>query len=164
MVVVDDVVVEVVVDVGTVVVVDDVVVEVVVDVGTVVVVVDVVVVEFGTGTEQATPVAEVATAEPSSSGERPRTVQTAATRSETRRIRVDKRRFTMSKIQAGRCEACSPVRRNSQRVRDDVAKATTRFEVGATSRLSPRPGVGKWLATGPRVTRRRTVPVAGSRP
>ena len=164
-VVVVDVVVEVVVDVGTVVVVVDVVVEVVVDVGTVVVVVvDVVVVEIGTGTEHATPVVEVATAELSSSGERPRTVQTATARSEPRRNGVDGRRLTMSKILAGRCESCSPVRRKCLRVQDDVVKATTRFEVGASRRLSPRPGVAKWLATGPTVTRRRTVPVAGSRP
>ena len=72
---------------AVVVVVDDVVV-VVVDVGTVVVVVT------GTSTEHATPEAEVATAELSISGERPRTAQTVTARSDTGRSRVDELGFT----------------------------------------------------------------------
>jgi hypothetical protein len=157
----------VVVDVGTVVVVVvDVVVVVVVEVE-VEVVVDaiVVVVVGGTGTEQAVTKAEVAIAELSISGDSARTATAVIVRIEPRRSTVDERGFTQPNLLARPCESTSGQRRDQTRTQEnEVAKATTRFEVGTSNKPSPRPGVGKWLAATPTATRRRTAPVAGSSP
>ena len=156
-----------VVDVGTVVVVVlVVVVDVVVD-AIVVVVVDaiVVVVVGGSGTEHGVTKAEVAIAELSIRGDSERTVTAVIVRNEPRRSKVDEREFTQPNLLAGPGDSTSGRCRDQTGTQEgEVAKATTRFEVGTSNKPSPRPGVGKWLAATPTATCRRTAPVVGSSP
>jgi hypothetical protein len=140
---------------------------VVVEVAEAVVVVDaiVVVVVGGSGTEQGVTKAEVAIAELSIRGDSERTVTAVIVRNEPRRSKVDERGFTQPNLLAGPRDSTSGRCRDHTGTQEgEVAKATTRFEVGTSNKPSPMPGVGKWLAATLTATCRRTAPVVGSSP